>query len=101
MSWHTWSTFDALNPESVEDLLAHSDFASVFQTHAWLSAWWETFRLPSWELRLIGEEQGDQLNALIPMYLDRGENRVSFVGIPHGDYAIPLTRRDAPDSAVR
>ncbi len=100
MSCHTWSHFDELDPASLGDLLACSDFASVFQTREWLSAWWETFRRPSWELRLVGEKDGDRLTAFAPLFLDRRENRMSFVGVPHGDYGLLITPRDAPDGAA-
>ena len=96
----TWTAFGEIGAANWDDLLGRSSCASIFQTHWWLTAWWETFKRPSWELRLIGSLVDDRLMAIVPMYLDRDRRRAFFVGLPHGDYATVIADRTNPEAAA-
>jgi CelD/BcsL family acetyltransferase involved in cellulose biosynthesis len=84
-----YSSFD--EPEIAapawNDLVARSDTNTVFQTHEWLTSWWQVFGVGR-ELLLIAVFGGDRLVGLAPLMQDRtgGAPTIRFISDGNADY---------------
>lgn len=99
---HRAGGFDEIEPEAWDELVARSDFPSVFQSYGWLKSWWDTFREPSWELVLLIAMDGPRLVGLAPLYsapYGGPDHRrcVRFVGYEHSDYSTVIVDRNRLD----
>jgi CelD/BcsL family acetyltransferase involved in cellulose biosynthesis len=83
------------------DLWRGSPAATVFQSPAWLMAWWDVFA-PG-QLATIALWSGDRLVALAPLYLETGSLglRLLPMGIGISDYTDVLLDPADPEEAAR
>lgn len=66
------------------DLLARSDFDSIFLTYEWLFTWWKVYG-PAHELYILAIRDNDTIIGLAPLM--RTDGRViRFIGTPNADY---------------
>lgn len=94
-------SFEEIGQTRWNELVEHSERPSVFQTFGWLTSWWETFKISSWDLLLISATKDDQLVGLAPLYLrsiapsgGRVGRYIGFVGEEHGDYLALILDRN-------
>ena len=90
--------FEDITEAQWGELLAHSADATVFQSRAWLTGWWECFGQPDWTLHLLTAEQHGQLVALAPLYRRParfGGHELRLLGEGHSDYLLFMVRRGA------
>ena len=96
-----YTRFEDISEAQWSDLLAHSADATVFQSRAWLTGWWECFGQPHWTLHLLVAEQHGQLVALAPLYRRPGRfggQELRWLGEGHSDYLLIFARRGAEQS---
>lgn len=70
------------------DLLARSDTNTVFQTHEWITSWWQIFGAGR-SLRIIAVFDRHRLVGLAPLMEERGEpgtTLLRFIGDGNSDY---------------
>ncbi len=74
------------------DLLAAGDTNTIFLTHEWIQAWWETFGQEH-ELFIIAVKSNDKITGIAPLMLTdipgflRRKKIVQFIGTPNADYS--------------
>jgi CelD/BcsL family acetyltransferase involved in cellulose biosynthesis len=90
--------FEDITEAQWDELLVHSADATVFQSRAWLTAWWECFQQPHWTLQLLTAQQHGRLVALAPLYSRPGRfgaQELRLLGEGHSDYLLFVARRGA------
>lgn len=88
----------ACDAQQWDQLVARSSEATVFQSRAWVNAWWETFRQPDWRVRLWAIYEATELVALAPLYERRDERArrtLRMLGEEHADYTGLICRDGA------
>ncbi len=63
-----------------DKLLPHSKNPTVFNTSAWASCWLQIYWQPDYTLQIIVVEAGDDIVALLPLYIQRQSGTCWFVG---------------------
>jgi CelD/BcsL family acetyltransferase involved in cellulose biosynthesis len=87
-------SLEALGAAAWTELAARCRTASVFQSFAWLSAWWATWGVGSQVILLI--EENGQLVGAAALYRDE-ERTLRFIGEEHADYGDVLAVSDRAD----
>jgi len=75
----------------------------VFQSHDWISAWWETASIPAPRSLRIGLMwNGDKLAAVVPLAIGRrkGLRFLEWAAVSVSDYGDILASPDCPPSAL-
>lgn len=94
--------FEALRPQW-NALLQGCAHRSVFLTHEWFDAAWQWRRLKS-ELRILCAYRGDELAALLPLLLERGDGpvrRLEFLTVPDTQFCDLIVRDEDRLAAVQ
>jgi CelD/BcsL family acetyltransferase involved in cellulose biosynthesis len=77
--------------------------ALIFQSHGWISAWWQTARNPDEiSLRIGLAWKGDRLIAIIPLAITRrkGLRFLEWAAVAYSDYGDILCAPECPDSVL-
>ena len=87
--------FEDIDADSWDRLVHSSTTRSVFQTHAWHTAWWQTFGAQQ-ELVLLRATDDSGLVGLLALAVDR-DGVVRFVGHRESDYVDWICAEDRDD----
>ena len=86
-----FDSFECLESEKWNELLARSPSATVFQSWEWLNAWWETFGCG--KLWIVCARNAKALSGAAALYIDESST-LRFVGQGHADYGQMLYAQD-------
>ncbi|MEW5925074.1 MAG: hypothetical protein AB1746_13900, partial [Candidatus Zixiibacteriota bacterium] len=78
--------FESLK-EGWNDLLAQSEFDSIFMIHEWLSTWWQVYGSDH-ELYILAARKNNSIIGLAPLMRteESGGKVIRFIGTPNADY---------------
>jgi CelD/BcsL family acetyltransferase involved in cellulose biosynthesis len=94
------SGLDEVGRDAWNELWTRSDSPSVFASHEWATAWWNS-RAEGRQLRIYTAHDGGRLIGLVPTAWPVGgaaSGPVVLVGDEHADYAALLTECGRPDA---
>ena len=83
----------SIDESAWDRIIGVSPTRTIFQTLAWMSAWWDVFGRG--KLLLIAAYQDDQLTAIAPLFADHG--MVFFIGSGGSDYLDFVGEANRPE----